>query len=310
VSEGHTAAILRQALCALAFLHGAGIAHGNVNGSNLFIEASTGLVKLITEIRSCAPKHPTDAACNVHNDRPHSDSGILSAHQTAASRRPSLGSRSAPCCHPTAFADDIYALGCTAAGLLSGAGPAPHRPAGLTLAAAAFLAECLASDPAERATARELLGHPYLLLLPAGDAACGAGDCGGPPAAGELSALLDDVLVIDDSERRRPPPPRPACVPGLRAPAPAAASAVCFSSPSQTARAAAAATADCCPLRRLMAPAGPSAFAPRKRPAAAAAAAAGISRRDRRRVSAADGPLPGAGAMEPAAAAAAAALAA
>ena len=299
VNEGHTAAILRQALCALVHLHNAGFAHGSVNCSNLYIEASTGLVKLLTEPRSHALQHLD--GCSDSGEQPHSSSSGPFANHPSACRRPSLVAteirmgRKSP-------ADDIYAIGCTAASLLSGAqddhschGSVSHfaaasvrRPAGLTLAAAAFLAECLAADPADRPAARELLGHPFLLLPAAG----GDGAGGEDGSDGALAALLDDALVIDEAARRRPPPARPPRVPCLRASGAAGAASnggVCFSSPSQTARAAAAAAAaaECCPLRRLMSLSAPADCAPRKRRAAAAAAAETDTeaRRDRRRLS-------------------------
>jgi serine/threonine protein kinase len=268
VSEGHTAAIIRQALCALVHLHSYTIAHGNVCGANLYIEASTGLVKLITELRACNCVHYSDCL-GISSD---AGARLYSAEccdidSVPACRRPMFMAPElrAGACQLSA-AGDVWALGCAATALLAGGHACadqdwrivgcsssaclrPPAPPCLSLAAAAFLADCLCTDAADRPSCRELLDHPFV-QLPSHE------DSGDSDDAWGLAAQLDDVLVIPDTARNRPPPSRPPQIPALRAPVPYVAGSLFFSSPSQTVRLAAegagAAAAECCPLLQPM----------------------------------------------------------
>ena len=289
VSEGHTAAIVRQALCALVHLHSYTIAHGDVCGANLYIEASTGLVKLITEFRGINYHSDCLDASSGAGDRRHSIE-CCEIDSISACRRPLFMApelRANPSSRRS-MSGDVWALGCAATALLLG-GPAcadhdwridgcspsacrrPPAPPSLSLAAAAFLADCLSSNSADRPSCRELLDHPFLQLPPQEDSADADDAC-----AWGLAAQLDDMLIIADADRHRPPPPRPPQIPALRSLEPHAA-ALYFSSPSQTVRnAAEAAAAEYCSQRRLMSSAaaaaaqGDAVVARRKRKAAAA----------------------------------------
>ncbi|KAK1666600.1 hypothetical protein QYE76_054759 [Lolium multiflorum] len=161
--RAYTADVLRG----LAYIHGQSLVHGDVKSRNIVIGAD-GRAKL------------ADFGCArmVDSDRPIGGTPAFMAPEVAR------GEAQGP-------AADVWALGCTVVEMATGRAPwsdidnvlaavhrigytdaVPETPAWLSPVAKDFLAMCFARDACDRATAAELLEHPFLALQ-AGEAKAG-----------------------------------------------------------------------------------------------------------------------------------------
>ena len=220
-SEKHTAALIRQILIALEYLHSQGVVHGAIRSDNIFIEASTGLIKVALEVY--VDKRMGEIKCL--------DVARCSVDTTSLGCLPNI---------------DIWAVGIIAQQLLSGCFLSPHCshgipcsscgsrlcrssaiPNGLSMSAAAFLLECFSLADGDAMSSLELLDHPFM-LFPLAVTALGEEE-------EDPSHAIDDCPLILDDLRRVPSPLRPSAVPSLKLAAPEL-----FSSPSQTERSAGA----------------------------------------------------------------------
>ena len=202
-SEEHTAALIRQILIALDYLHSQGVVHGAIRSENIFIEAHTGLIKVALEL--FVPQ--------VVNGKNYDVSSSCSVDYPLS-------------CLPKV---DVWAVGCIAKQLLTGylqsscypsecaylnrlCGSATI-PLGLSLSAAAFLSECLSMSDDDTLSSHELLEHPFMQF---------------PLSASteeeqeeeDPAFRIDDYPLICDEMRNRPPTPRPKGVPSLKLSAP------------------------------------------------------------------------------------------
>ncbi|XP_051221603.1 mitogen-activated protein kinase kinase kinase 18-like [Lolium perenne] len=143
----------------LAYIHGQSLVHGDIKSRNIVIGAD-GRAKL------------ADFGCArmVDSDRPTGGTPAFMAPEVAR------GEEQGP-------AADVWALGCTVVEMATGRAPwsgidnvlaavhrigytdaVPETPAWLSPEAKEFLATCFARNARDRATAAELLEHPFLAL--------------------------------------------------------------------------------------------------------------------------------------------------
>jgi serine/threonine protein kinase len=212
-SEEHTAALIRQILIALDYLHSQGVVHGAIRSENIFIEANTGLIKVALDlfVSKSDENQYDDGACACSVDYPD-----LSLPRV-----------------------DVWAVGCIARQLLTGFSPTSccssdfsylNRlcemttvPRGLSLAAAAFLSECFSTSDDHTPASHELLDHPFV-QFPLAMTALGEEE-------EDPAFRIDDYPLIAEEVRTHPASQRPIGVPSLKLSAP-----LLFTSSSQSER--------------------------------------------------------------------------
>jgi len=151
MNEVACAHVLYQVLSAVAFLHERKIIHGNIQPKNILI-STKGVVKI-----DGFNKKPNNFSIIPHYSAPEVVSGFQFTEKS-----------------------DIWSIGCIAVELLTGKAPfsgenpfttvqelidsfdIPDIPSDVTKNAASFLGLCFKTDPKERPSAAELLGHYFL----------------------------------------------------------------------------------------------------------------------------------------------------
>ena len=187
--ESVVALYVRQVLAALEYLHGRGVAHRRLRGSNILL--STGGRDAVVKLADYGYS-PQSAQLFCHTGALRAN---WTAPETAADQRCTARS-------------DVWSLGCTVVEMLTAAPPwadqpadavlrllchrcAPAVPATASPGAADFLARCLVPDPAARPTAAALLTHPWLRprehSAPNAAARAAAGASASVSAAGSLT---------------------------------------------------------------------------------------------------------------------------
>ena len=229
-TEAEVACLLQQIISGLHFLHSKDVCHGNLNLSNLIIDASSGSLKVLADKIGMLGKGGTSTGKNT--EQADGCINFASPEQISGAKlRKSM---------------DIWSLGGITLDLLLRGSPQeqeqrdsprpalldvargrqPMYPLGLSLDCISFLEDCFELDAAERASTGELLEHPFIRT------GCAAHDADADTDADAiLCSAIDSMLVISEALRSTRPPCRPAAVAVLPSKGKA-----CFSMPSHTER--------------------------------------------------------------------------
>ncbi|CAN0143981.1 unnamed protein product, partial [Scytosiphon promiscuus] len=162
MSEGQAAAITKRILAGLAYLHSNDIAHRDIKGANVLL-SKTGAVKL------------ADFGTSKPLDQESIKSGLKGTPNWMAPEV--IRDEVARGAWPQA---DVWSVGCTVVEMLTGKVPWPDKQTAMAAMykiseggkpplnryvsqeAASFMAACMATDPSQRHTVKQLMEHPFL----------------------------------------------------------------------------------------------------------------------------------------------------
>ncbi|KAF8026248.1 hypothetical protein BT93_F2910 [Corymbia citriodora subsp. variegata] len=183
----------RKILRGLEYLHENGLVHGDVKSQNLLMGsdglkvADLGCARFVEPRPSSRMLSPSQAFSGVDSRKTHDacgEDGVPSEHTTISSDvfsgTPMFMAPEVARNEEQSFPSDVWSVGCTVIEMATGKGPwaesdpvsvlyrigfsgdAPEIPRQLSDSGKDFLAKCLARDPRERCSVKELLGHPFL----------------------------------------------------------------------------------------------------------------------------------------------------